>query len=245
MLSTSMWSLNTKWCTNICKYVFFFFCIHFSSMQLFRICFASRGKKMLSNTLSSEFFLENTYFRKIPFFFNNNYNALHSPHWVCTRLNASGYIASFGAWRLLLSLLLEVECLFSPFWIYLGRFSLPPTALHFKIMEVVVMRSPAPRVVVGGWAVCKMTSVGHECSCVYFVFNAYTTAILRISLEEGPSAASHSHNQALHFTRCLQAVEQAYDSKILYSSHVMLRDSEMWQNLTWLWFQDLEIFKRD
>lgn len=102
-----------------------------------------------------------------------------------------------------------------------------PTALHFKIMEVTVMRSPAPRVVLGGWAVCKMTSVKHKCLC------AHLCSLRRlqpgIGLREAPSAASCTHNQALYFSGCPQAVDQAYDSKISYLS----------RHVTWPWNADV------
>lgn len=88
------------------------------------------------------------------------------------------------------------------------------------------MRNPAPWVVVGGWAVCKMTSVKQECSCTLLCSQRKLQA--GITLHEAPSAATHAHNLCFpYFSGCLQAVVRPHDSKISDLSHVILCDREM------------------
>lgn len=86
----------------------------------------------------------------------------------------------------------------------------PPTALHCEIMEVVVMRSPAPWGV-GSWAVCKTTSVKHACSCVQ------SCSLRTLQPDRSPfcsfSCSPHPRSTSV-FTGRPQAMRLAYDSKI-------------------------------
>lgn len=144
---------------------------------------------------------------------------------MCTRLNASGHTASFGAFSIVVITASRGWVPFLPLLNMSWTVLAPPTALHCEIMEIVVMRSPVPRGV-GSWAVCKTTSVKHACSCVQLC--SLRTLQPDIGLHSAPSAAPHTHDQPLFSLGasrpCAWLMIQRYKDFIFVTCHV-----------TWLW----------
>lgn len=144
---------------------------------------------------------------------------------MCTRLNASGYTASFGAFSIVVITASRGWVPFLPLLNMSWTVLTPPTSLHCEIMEVVVMRSPAPW---GGWGagLCakrpQLNTRVHVCSCAHCVrYN-------QIGLHSAPSAAPHTHDQPLFSLGasrpCAWLIIQRYKDFTFVTCHV-----------TWLW----------